>query len=119
MCYFCGLVLVENLFFSPLTEGKLLDLSPTYGSYYFFFIRCLCSVSKMSGKGAAVVEQLIQFFFKCLDTQAVDNKQVYCKIHVKIYVLISTSAIGFYSPAIPSNVFQLIENLKLYAEIIE
>ncbi|KAG4911704.1 hypothetical protein JHK82_052305 [Glycine max] len=38
-------------------------------------IKCLCSVSKMSGKGAAVVEQLIQFFFKCLDTQAVDNKQ--------------------------------------------
>jgi len=31
----------------------------------------------MSGKGAVVVEQLVQFFFKCLDTQAVDNKQVY------------------------------------------
>ncbi|TKY50194.1 Nipped-B protein [Spatholobus suberectus] len=39
-------------------------------------IKCLCSVSKMAGKGAAVVEQLIQFFFKCLDTQAVDNKQI-------------------------------------------
>ncbi|RDX75201.1 Sister chromatid cohesion protein SCC2, partial [Mucuna pruriens] len=38
-------------------------------------IKCLCSVSKMAGKGAAVLEQLIQFFFKCLDSQAVDNKQ--------------------------------------------
>ncbi|KAJ1398768.1 Zinc finger, PHD-type [Sesbania bispinosa] len=38
-------------------------------------IKCICSVSKMAGKGAAVVEHLIQVFFKCLDTQAVDNKQ--------------------------------------------
>ncbi|XP_047165717.1 sister chromatid cohesion protein SCC2 isoform X1 [Vigna umbellata] len=38
-------------------------------------IKCLCSASKMSGKGAVVVEQLVQFFFKCLDTTAVDNKQ--------------------------------------------
>ncbi|KAK7266529.1 hypothetical protein RIF29_19175 [Crotalaria pallida] len=38
-------------------------------------IKCLCSVSKMAGKGAAVVEHLIQVFFKCLDIEAVDNKQ--------------------------------------------
>ncbi|XP_027357770.1 sister chromatid cohesion protein SCC2 [Abrus precatorius] len=37
-------------------------------------IKCLCSVSKMAGKGAAVVEHLIQVFFRCLDIQA-DNKQ--------------------------------------------
>ncbi|KAF7803063.1 sister chromatid cohesion protein SCC2 isoform X1 [Senna tora] len=38
-------------------------------------IKCLCSVSKMAGKGASVIEHLIQIFFKLLDTQAVDNVQ--------------------------------------------
>lgn len=38
--------------------------------------RCLCAVSKVAGKGAAIVENLIQLFFKRLDAQAVDNKQV-------------------------------------------
>ncbi|XP_061369299.1 sister chromatid cohesion protein SCC2 isoform X2 [Gastrolobium bilobum] len=38
-------------------------------------IKCLCSLSKMAGKGAAVVEHLIQVFFKHLEAQAVDNKQ--------------------------------------------
>ncbi|KAK7271858.1 hypothetical protein RJT34_28101 [Clitoria ternatea] len=38
-------------------------------------IKCLCSVSKMAGNGAAVVEHLIQVFFRCLDIQVVDNKQ--------------------------------------------
>lgn len=38
-------------------------------------IKCLCSVSKIAGKGAAVVEHLIQVFFKRLDTQAVENNQ--------------------------------------------
>ncbi|KAI4346656.1 hypothetical protein L6164_007534 [Bauhinia variegata] len=38
-------------------------------------IKCLCSVSKMAGKGAAVIEHLIQVFSKRLDAQAVDNKQ--------------------------------------------
>ncbi|XP_057447706.1 sister chromatid cohesion protein SCC2 isoform X2 [Lotus japonicus] len=39
-------------------------------------IKCLCSVSKMAGKGAAVVEHLIQVFFKYLDKEAVDSKQL-------------------------------------------
>ncbi|KAI9089244.1 hypothetical protein K1719_029523 [Acacia pycnantha] len=38
-------------------------------------IRCLCFVSKIAGKGAGVVEHLIQVFFKRLDTQAVENNQ--------------------------------------------
>jgi cohesin loading factor subunit SCC2 len=38
--------------------------------------RCLCSVGKIAGKGAIVIEHLIQVFFKRLDTQPVDNKQV-------------------------------------------
>ena len=42
------------------------------------FDRCLCAVSKIAGKGATVVEYLIQVFFKRLDAQAVDNKQVCC-----------------------------------------
>ncbi|BFG26567.1 hypothetical protein CerSpe_128410 [Prunus speciosa] len=38
-------------------------------------IKCLCAVSKVAGKGAAIVENLIQLFYKRLDAQAVDNKQ--------------------------------------------
>lgn len=38
--------------------------------------RCLCSVGKVAGKGATVIEYLIQVFFKRLDAQAIDNKQV-------------------------------------------
>lgn len=38
-------------------------------------IRCLCSLTKVAGKGASVVECLIQVFFKRLDALAVDNKQ--------------------------------------------
>ncbi|AES74937.2 putative chromatin regulator PHD family [Medicago truncatula] len=39
-------------------------------------IKCLCSMSELAGKGAAVIEHLIQVFFKCLDTEAVVNKQL-------------------------------------------
>ncbi|CAK9324104.1 unnamed protein product [Citrullus colocynthis] len=39
-------------------------------------IKCLCSLSKIAGKGAWVVEYLIQVFFKRLDSQGVDNKQL-------------------------------------------
>lgn len=39
-------------------------------------IKCLCSVSKRTGNGFAVVEYLIQLFFKRLDAQATDNKQL-------------------------------------------
>ncbi|XVE68278.1 hypothetical protein DITRI_Ditri09bG0054800 [Diplodiscus trichospermus] len=38
-------------------------------------IKCLCSVSKKAGNGGAVVEYLIQLFFKLLDSHATDNKQ--------------------------------------------
>ncbi|OMO73252.1 Zinc finger, PHD-type [Corchorus capsularis] len=39
-------------------------------------IKCLCSVSKKAETGGTVVEYLIQLFFKLLDSQATDNKQV-------------------------------------------
>lgn len=39
-------------------------------------IKCLCSVSKVAGKGASIVEYLIQVFFKRLDSLRVDNKQL-------------------------------------------
>ncbi|XP_062106529.1 sister chromatid cohesion protein SCC2 isoform X2 [Humulus lupulus] len=39
-------------------------------------IKCLCAASKIAGKGATVVEYLIQVFFKRLDALAVENKQV-------------------------------------------
>lgn len=38
-------------------------------------IKCLCSVSKVAGKGASVIEYLIQVFFKRLGAIGVDNKQ--------------------------------------------
>ncbi|KAI8011646.1 Sister chromatid cohesion protein SCC2 [Camellia lanceoleosa] len=37
---------------------------------------CLCSVSKVAGKGSAVVEYLVQVFFKPLDALGFDNKQL-------------------------------------------
>ncbi|XP_028073031.1 sister chromatid cohesion protein SCC2 isoform X1 [Camellia sinensis] len=39
-------------------------------------IKCLCSVSKVAGKGSAVVEYLVQVFFKRLDALGFDNKQL-------------------------------------------
>ncbi|KAE9449352.1 hypothetical protein C3L33_18760, partial [Rhododendron williamsianum] len=41
-------------------------------------IKCLCSLSRVAGKGSAVVEYLIQVFFKHLDALGFDNKQVCC-----------------------------------------
>lgn len=38
-------------------------------------IKCLCSVSKISGKGSSIVEHLILVFFKYLDSQNPDSKQ--------------------------------------------
>ncbi|RVW30416.1 Sister chromatid cohesion protein SCC2 [Vitis vinifera] len=38
-------------------------------------VKCLCSVSKVAGKGASVIEYLIQVFFKRLGAIGVDNKQ--------------------------------------------
>ncbi|KAL8144455.1 hypothetical protein V2J09_017487 [Rumex salicifolius] len=39
-------------------------------------IKCVCTVGKQAGKGAALVELLIQLFFKRLDATSDDNKQV-------------------------------------------
>lgn len=44
--------------------------------------RCLCSLGKMAGKGANLVENLILFFFKKLDAPGCDNKQVITVYHV-------------------------------------
>ncbi|KAL2552247.1 PHD finger family protein [Forsythia ovata] len=38
-------------------------------------IKCLCSVSKVAGKGSSIVEYLIQLFYKRLDALGFDNKQ--------------------------------------------
>ncbi|KAF5735591.1 nipped-B-like protein isoform X3 [Tripterygium wilfordii] len=39
-------------------------------------IKCLCSVSKVAGKGSTIIEYLIQVFFKRLDAPGTDNKQL-------------------------------------------
>ncbi|XXG63462.1 hypothetical protein AAC387_Pa05g1653 [Persea americana] len=38
-------------------------------------IKCLCSLNKISGKGASLVEYLIQVFFKRLEGPGIENKQ--------------------------------------------
>ncbi|KAK4751335.1 hypothetical protein SAY87_004817 [Trapa incisa] len=38
-------------------------------------IKCLCSVTKVAGKGSSAVEYLIQVFFKHLDNHGAENKQ--------------------------------------------
>ncbi|CAK7338590.1 unnamed protein product [Dovyalis caffra] len=43
-------------------------------------IKCLCSLSRVAAKGASVLEYLIQVFFKRLDAQGIDNKQVFIYI---------------------------------------
>lgn len=57
---------------------------------FFFFIifycRCLCSVTRVAGKGSSAVEYLIQVFFKHLDSHGVENKQV-CEL--KIFTIVS------------------------------
>lgn len=54
--------------FVDLEFYKIWIFSPHY--------RCLCAVSKVAGKGATVVEYLIQVFYKRLDAEEVDNQQV-------------------------------------------
>lgn len=43
---------------------------------YSLLSRCLCSLSKIAGKGGYLVEYLVQIFFKHLLTPNFDNKQV-------------------------------------------
>ncbi|KAF5176531.1 hypothetical protein FRX31_033882, partial [Thalictrum thalictroides] len=45
--------------------------------FYDKHFRCLCSLSKVVGKGASVVEDLIQLFLKRLQSIGLDNKQLY------------------------------------------
>ncbi|XP_057521747.1 sister chromatid cohesion protein SCC2 isoform X2 [Amaranthus tricolor] len=42
-------------------------------------IKCLCSLNKISGKGARLIHILIQAFIKRLDALGVDNKQLICR----------------------------------------
>ncbi|KAL1338205.1 sister chromatid cohesion protein SCC2 [Arachis hypogaea] len=41
-------------------------------------IKCLCSVSNIGSKGAAVVEHLIQVFYKCLDNKQQVGRSLFC-----------------------------------------
>ncbi|KAK9118958.1 hypothetical protein Scep_017051 [Stephania cephalantha] len=38
-------------------------------------IKCLCTLSKVAGKGCSIIKNLIEFYLKRLDTLTVDNKQ--------------------------------------------
>ncbi|KAK3409227.1 hypothetical protein EUGRSUZ_J01370 [Eucalyptus grandis] len=57
-------------------------------------IKCLCSVSKVAGKGSSVVEYLIQVFFKHLDSQGFENKQMQALQNVYEYLLDAEAQMG-------------------------
>ncbi|KAK9107321.1 hypothetical protein Syun_023332 [Stephania yunnanensis] len=40
-------------------------------------IKCLCTLSKVAGKGCSIIKNLIEFYLKRLDTLTVDNKQAF------------------------------------------
>ncbi|MED6181067.1 hypothetical protein PIB30_015983 [Stylosanthes scabra] len=63
------------LYLSVLSEvfQAFLSSSPVFPGFM-----CLCSVSNMGGKGAAVVEHLIQVFYKCLDNKQQVGRSLFC-----------------------------------------
>ncbi|KAL0647848.1 hypothetical protein Bca4012_046139 [Brassica carinata] len=74
------LPLIRKLPFS-VTEDLEQDLKHMIVRHSFLTVvhacvRCLCSVSKLSGKGVSVVEHLLQFFLKRLEAQGSDNNQI-------------------------------------------
>ncbi|CAN6574662.1 unnamed protein product [Malus baccata var. baccata] len=78
-------------------------------------IKCLCAVSKVAGKGAAIVENLIQVFFKRLDAQAVDNKQQVGRSLFCLGLLIR------YGNSLPSNsdrTIDVVSSLSLFKKYL-
>ncbi|KAJ4912098.1 PHD finger family protein [Raphanus sativus] len=74
------LPLIRKLPFS-VTEDLEQDLKHMIVRHSFLTVvhacvRCLCSVSKLMGKGVSVVEHLLQFFFKRLESQVAVNNQI-------------------------------------------
>ncbi|CAI0388145.1 unnamed protein product [Linum tenue] len=66
---------------SSIVEELEQDLKQMIGRHSFLTvvhacIKCLCTLSKVSGKGASVIEFLIQVFFRRLDAQTIENKQL-------------------------------------------
>ncbi|KAF8090173.1 hypothetical protein N665_0483s0012 [Sinapis alba] len=55
---------------------KLMIVRHSFLTVVHACIRCLCSVSKLMGKGVSVVEHLLQFFFKRLESQGDDNNRI-------------------------------------------
>lgn len=66
-------IYVPSIFWIKLISLFQISTRADYVSHHH---RCLCSLSKVAAKGASVVEYLIQVFFKRLDAQGIDNKQV-------------------------------------------
>ncbi|XP_016476522.2 sister chromatid cohesion protein SCC2 isoform X1 [Nicotiana tabacum] len=50
-------------------------------------IKCLCSVSKVAGKGSTIIEHLIQLFFKRLDALGFSNKQNFQQVGRSLFCL--------------------------------
>ncbi|KAJ9173210.1 hypothetical protein P3X46_016372 [Hevea brasiliensis] len=74
-------------------------------------IKCLCSLSRVAGKGAAIVEYLIQVFFKRLDALGTENKQLVCRSLFCLGLLIR------YGNSLLRN-FDVVSNLTLFKKYL-
>ncbi|XP_050226954.1 sister chromatid cohesion protein SCC2 isoform X2 [Mercurialis annua] len=79
-------------------------------------IKCLCSLSRVAGQGAAAVEYLIQVFFKRLDALVTDNKQLVCRSLFCLGLLIryGNSLLSISS----SKNINLLSNLSLFKKYL-
>eukprot|EP00257_Ricinus_communis_P019908 XP_015579021.1 sister chromatid cohesion protein SCC2 [Ricinus communis] len=79
-------------------------------------IKCLCSLGRVAGKGAGVVEYLIQVFFKRLDAQGTDNKQLVCRSLFCLGLLIRYG--DFLLSSSSNKNIDLVSNLALFKKYL-
>ncbi|KAJ8557203.1 hypothetical protein K7X08_002828 [Anisodus acutangulus] len=84
-------------------------------------IKCLCSVSKVSGKGSTIVEHLIQLFFKRLDALGFSNKQNFQQVGRSLFclgLLIRYSSSLLYV-SVSSNNLHVASSLNLFKKYLQ
>ncbi|KAM3238424.1 sister chromatid cohesion protein SCC2 isoform X2 [Capsicum annuum] len=81
-------------------------------------IKCLCSVSKVAGKGSAIIEHLIQLFFKRLDALGFSNKQQVGRSLFCLGLLIRYSSCLLYA-SVSSNNLHVASSLNLFKKYLQ
>ncbi|KAJ8530616.1 hypothetical protein K7X08_023497 [Anisodus acutangulus] len=84
-------------------------------------IKCLCSVSKVAGKGSTIVEHLIQLFFKRLDALGFSNKQNFQQVGRSLFclgLLIRYSSSLLYA-SVSSNNLHVASSLNLFKKYLQ